>query len=63
MPLDVWEEVNENMDREMIRWARGLLIVDDEGIARKLTEEEVIAVAKPGRWAGAARAGRKKQTR
>lgn len=60
MPLKVWEEVNENMDREMIQWARGLLIEDGAGNMRKLTEEEVIAIAKPGRWAGAARARRRK---
>lgn len=61
MPMKIWEEVNENMDREMIQWARGLLLTDDEGHTRKLTEEEVQAVAKAGQWAGASRARRRKQ--
>jgi hypothetical protein len=62
MPLNEWEAINEKKDREMIEWARGLVIVDDEGNERKLTEEEVTEIARPGRWAGAARAQRRKRS-
>ncbi len=61
MPIEVWESVNEQLDAEMIAWARTLLVEDDEGNVRKLTEEEVLAVAKAGQWEGSSRAARKKQ--
>jgi hypothetical protein len=59
MPIHVWEEVNENLDAEMIAWARTLIVEDDDGHVRKLTEEEVLAIAKAGHWEGSSRAARK----
>jgi hypothetical protein len=59
--MKVWEEANETMDRYMLEWARGLVIEDEDGRVRKLTEEEVLAVTKAGQWAGASRAKKKKK--
>ncbi len=60
MPLAEWEKANETIEAEMIAWARTLVVEDDDGRARKLTEEEVLEVAKAGQWEGSARAARKK---
>lgn len=60
MPLARWEQMNEEIEAEMIAWARTLIVEDDEGRIRKLTEDEVLAVAKAGQWEGSARAARKK---
>lgn len=60
MPLAEWEQANEKTEAEMIAWARTLTVEDDDGRVRKLTEEEVLAVAKAGQWEGSTRAARKK---
>ncbi|MBI2220605.1 MAG: hypothetical protein HYU53_05300 [Acidobacteria bacterium] len=60
MPLAEWEKANETIEAEMIAWARTLVVEDDDGRVRKLTEEEVLEVAKAGQWEGSARAARKK---
>jgi hypothetical protein len=60
MPLAEWEKTNEQTEAEMIAWARTLTVEDDDGQVRKLSEEEVLAVAKAGHWDGSARAARKK---
>jgi hypothetical protein len=60
MPLAEWEHVNEKTDAEMIAWARTIEVEDDDGRVRKLTEDEVLAVAKAGHWDGSSRAARKK---
>lgn len=60
MPLADWEQVNEKTEAEMIEWARTITVEDDEGGVRKLTEDEVLEVAKAGQWEGSARAARKK---
>ena len=61
MRLAEWQQTNEKTDADMIAWARTLTIEDDEGRVRKLTDEEVRAVAKAGQWEGSARAARKKK--
>ena len=60
MPLADWEQVNEKTEAEMIAWARSLAVEDDDGRVRKLTEDEVLEVAKAGHWEGSSRAARKK---
>ena len=60
MPLAEWERTNERTEEEMIAWARTLTVEDDDGHVRKLTEDEVLEVAKAGHWDGSARAARKK---
>jgi hypothetical protein len=60
MPLADWEQVNQKTEAEMIAWARTLTVEDDEGRVRKLTEDEVLEVAKAGQWEGSSRAARKR---
>ena len=60
MPLAEWEYINEKTEAEMTAWARTLIVEDDDGQLRTLTDEEVKAVAKAGQWEGSARAARKK---
>jgi len=60
MPLADWEQANQQTEAEMIAWARTILVEDDEGRVRKLTEDEILAVAKVGHWDGSTRAARKK---
>jgi hypothetical protein len=60
MPLSEWEQINEKTEAEIIAWARTLTVEDEDGHLRKLTEAEVLQVAKAGHWEGSARAARKK---
>ena len=60
MPTVEWEQTNEKTEAEMIAWARSIVVEDEAGHLRKLTDEEVQEVAKAGQWEGAARAARKK---
>jgi hypothetical protein len=58
MPIRLWEEMHKSIDREILKWARGLLLASDGNVG-KLTEEQVRAIAKPGEWLRRSRAARK----
>src|SRR5512144_456230 len=58
MPLRVWEEVNVRMERQLLRWLRGLLLVAD-GNVRKVGKTDAKAIIKPGSWLRRSRAARK----
>ena len=60
MPTVEWEQTNERTEAEMVAWARSIVVEDEAGHLRKLTDEEVLEVAKAGQWEGAARLARKK---
>ncbi len=59
MPLAEWEQANLKTEEEMMAWARTLMVEDDDGRVRNLTEEEVLAITKAGQWEGSSRAARK----
>lgn len=60
MPLAEWEQANQKTEADMIAWARTIVVEDDEGRVRTLTQEEILSVAKAGQWEGSARAARKR---
>jgi hypothetical protein len=58
MPVKVCEEVNVNIERQLLRWAKRLLLACD-GNVRKLSDVEAREIITPGEWLRRSRAARK----